>query len=435
MWVKRPCSSARTAPIVAHEIARPEQQVEEIDAAGGLLEGLVALDGAAQLRMEEGGEVGVGEGGEVVDRRGEQRVGGEDLLQRLLAAKGPCGAAPGLAEVAILGQLHEGGLDGIVVAALQALADHEVVAEPAQPPQLPVEPVALVRARLKARGQGVHALDQLGDAGLAIEIRPAPRRRQIAPASQQPAGCAQAVGRPFIGPPPRAPAQRAAHAFRRVVQDGFEPAVEGLAVEGLGLGLVQHLEPRIDPGLDRPLLEEVLAEAVDRADPRFLQAGDGLFQIPAARRARGGAPALLLQPGAQPQLQLAGRPLGEGHGDDGVHLPTALGEHVDKPDDQLGGLARARGGLDDQRLVERGPDALALGVIDEGVRVARCHREFPGQCRTRSPSTALREVTPGAWRAPEPPPRGACWPPGLRRGPRPPSDTRRASASREADRP
>src|SRR6516162_6611572 len=85
----------------------------------------------------------------------------------------------------------------------------------------------------------------------------------------------------------------------------------------------------------------------------------------APRRARGCAPPLLLESGADSELQLTRRFLGEGEGRDALHRAAPFGEDVDQPPDELGRLAGARRRLNDQRLIERCPDTVALGLIRE----------------------------------------------------------------------
>src|SRR5262249_40632849 len=108
------------------------------------------------------------------------------------------------------------------------------------------------------------------------------------------------------------------------------------------------------------------AEAVNGTDPRFLQMLDRLFEQGAPLAARGRLLALVLQSRAQPELELASCLLGECQRRDRLHGAAALGQHVDEPGTELAGLARSGGGLDHERLVERRPDALALGLIDHG---------------------------------------------------------------------
>ena len=47
------------AGVVAHEIARAEQQIEEVERAGARLQLVVPIDRAAQLLLQERGEIGV----------------------------------------------------------------------------------------------------------------------------------------------------------------------------------------------------------------------------------------------------------------------------------------------------------------------------------------------------------------------------------------
>ena len=76
--------------------------------------------------------------------------------------------------------------------------------------------------------------------------------------------------------------------------------------------------------------------------------------------------ARFLELGAQPQLHLAGRLLGEGDARRaGRTVAPPRGQHVTRRADQLGGLAGAGGGLDDEGGVEDVADALALGRVDQ----------------------------------------------------------------------
>ena len=87
----------------------------------------------------------------------------------------------------------------------------------------------------------------------------------------------------------------------------------------------QHREQRIDARLDRPLAQQVGAEAVDGADVRFLERLQRLVQAcRAARRSGAPARALAFERFAQPQLQLAGRLLGERDRDDLADLGAAV---------------------------------------------------------------------------------------------------------------
>jgi len=83
----------------------------------------------------------------------------------------------------------------------------------------------------------------------------------------------------------RAPAQRSPKPFRPRLELLGEPGVERATVERLGLRLRQHLEAQVHARLDGPLVQEVVAEAVDRADARLLEMRDGVLEPPAPRAA------------------------------------------------------------------------------------------------------------------------------------------------------
>ena len=156
------------------------------------------------------------------------------------------------------------------------------------------------------------------------------------------------------------PAQCPADTVGGVAERGLEPKVEALREEPLRFRLGQDLEPRIDPRLDRPLVQDIGAEPVDGANLRLLEVGDRLLEttLPALRvdRAAGGVRrAGLSRPleiFPEPQLQLAGRLLGERHGENLVHARAARRENIDDARDQLACLAGAGRRFDHQPFVE-----------------------------------------------------------------------------------
>ena len=60
MCVNRCWKPRRTSGVVADEVARLEQQVEEVERAGARLQLFVARDGAAQLLLQQRREIGIG---------------------------------------------------------------------------------------------------------------------------------------------------------------------------------------------------------------------------------------------------------------------------------------------------------------------------------------------------------------------------------------
>ena len=57
---------------MTHEIARPEQQIEEVERAGPRLELVVAVDRAAQVALQQRGELRVGGHAELIETRLER---------------------------------------------------------------------------------------------------------------------------------------------------------------------------------------------------------------------------------------------------------------------------------------------------------------------------------------------------------------------------
>jgi len=103
---------------------------------------------------------------------------------------------------------------------------------------------------------------------------------------------------------------------------------------------------------------------VDRADARRLELGEREIQTRARVRARvcGGASALDL--GAQAELHLARRLLGERDRHDAAERRRSGGEQGEDAGDELGRLAGAGGGFDDERAREIGSNATPRVVVD-----------------------------------------------------------------------
>jgi hypothetical protein len=180
----------------------------------------------------------------------------------------------------------------------------------------------------------------------------------IAMLDQLRAGGQQGLARPAAVHPGLA-AQEPADPLGWIVEGLLEPVVEHLLEQGGRLLLGHDHEARVDDRLDRPLAQDVGAEPVDGADAGQLQLSEraiepGLLLGRGVRRA-----ALAIDLGAQAQLHLAGRLVGEGDRDDAFQLrPPGPDERQDAPD-QRRGLAGPGRGLDHEGGVEIVPDALA----------------------------------------------------------------------------
>ena len=205
------------------------------------------------------------------------------------------------------------------------------------------------------------------NAGVAIERLPAPGRGVVAPIHQLLAGVLERLHRRTLGLraaprlAPRQPRQRAPQRFGPRVQLPLKPQIEGSAPQAVGFRLGELFEVRIDARFHRTLAQDLRAEAVDGADGRFFQTLQRVFEVVALLRI-GTRGARFVEFLAQPDLQLAGRFVGEGHGHNLVHR-CAGGQHAHDAPDQLGGLARAGGSFHDQALAEGVADALARGFV------------------------------------------------------------------------
>ena len=336
---------------------------------------------AQQLALQERRQVGVDPPGEVVEGLAELRVHPQDGLARHAAAVVPVVALSRAPELSTPGQLDQRRLQAVVVARGERLAHAHVVADAAREPGVGVEAIGRARARAQQIPESVHTLDQLVDGGLPAERLPAPRRRE-SPASRR--ASSRRAGAAPRGR--RRRGRRRRRSPRRSPSRGRSSSpsiqrVEGAAVQGFRFRLGENLKARVDQRLHRALVEQLVAEPVDRAHARLFQMGHRFFEACPPCGARGGLLACPLQLHAHAQLQLAGRLLGEGHGDHALDIAAAFGEHRDQPRHQLAGLAGARRRLDDHALVERSPDAVARVLVDQP-----CH----GQLRRSDRSSSAR---------------------------------------------
>ena len=165
-----------------------------------------------------------------------------------------------------------------------------------------------------------------------------------------------------------------------VGKDGVGQVLAGLARQGPGAGVLQHLEARRDPGLQREAAQQGLAQGVqgldlqparrlqrpgeqaagggeglrgDAAGVAAVEVGERLFEGGVLHQ---GPLAQLLE---QTALHLGGRRLGVGHAQDGAGLDPGE-QQARHAVDQGGGLARAGVGGDEHRQGRIGGQALGI---------------------------------------------------------------------------
>ena len=156
--------------------------------------------------------------------------------------------------------------------------------------------------------------------------------------------------------------ERPPHTFGRIRQGLLEPATECAIVEPARLSLRQDREERIDRRFDGSLAKQIGAEPMDGVDVCVLERLERCIEPLAPLFVCCGGP-ILLETLTQAQLQFASGLLGERHRHDVRHGGASAREHAQDPVDELGGLARACGGLHDQRVVEIGHDCGSSHLI------------------------------------------------------------------------
>jgi hypothetical protein len=133
-----------------------------------------------------------------------------------------------------------------------------------------------------------------------------------------------------------------------------------------GLDLVENLDRRREAGLERMLAEDPLREGVQR---RY----GGVVDLVERRVQRRVRARRALELGADAVAQLRGGGLGEGDGGDTCHRHAGLDERDDARH-ELGGLAGAGAGLDEDRLPQPRPDAVPRCRVVRRTRVVRRSR-------------------------------------------------------------
>ena len=369
--------------VVPHQVARAQEQVEEIQASRALLQGLIGLAERPQLLAQTGGDVRIAAVEEGLQLRLRCIPPGEDggLLQVLrepLAATSPVPQPPP-------GKLVQLGLQPIGVARTDGLSAAKLGAPARDLRQGLHGPVV---GALRFPGDLAH----LGEEGhhllqprRPIERLAPPGAREVAVLGEIAPRLAQELARREIAGAHLA-AQQPAHAHRRVRDGALEPGVESLVEEALLLLAGGHLEDRIHLRLHRPLAQQVGAEGMDGADRRCFQPLQGRGEPVALFRACSRPRHFQIRP--KPELHLAGGEIGEGDRENAIERGAPAAHQGDDARHQLGGLAGARRGLDDEGGVEIAPDPLP----GSGVGELR-HHGIPRRCTSgASASAGLRRV-------------------------------------------
>jgi hypothetical protein len=291
--------------VVAHQIARPQQQVEEVEATAATLALLVVGEHGEQLLAQQRREVRLAARHEPVEGGLGLFAPRQDLgppqprpVARTEAAPAPAARPREPAQL---------GLEAVVVASAHALALAELRDEAGDLLEVAGEPVVRTlgaSGQLSDAGQLLH---HGVDLRLARERIPPPGLGEVAVLHECAHRPAQLLARCLRARPARAPAQHATHPLRRVGQRPLPPGIEGRLEQTLLLVLGRHLEQGVHTGLHGPGAQQIRAEGVDRADVRLLQLLERRLEPHAPRGLDPGLRAGALDLRAEPELHLAGR--------------------------------------------------------------------------------------------------------------------------------
>src|SRR5436190_4464805 len=235
-------------------------------------------------------------------------------------------------------------------------------------------------------------VDEGRDSGGAVERLARPRGAEVAPLRQVERGAAKPVdGAIFIRltRPHRAAGapQRSADAFRRIFEVRLEPAIECLSEQPLGLPFRQHAEERVDARFDGPLAQEIRAKAVNCAHVRFLELLHRALEALDHNRIIRGV-TFMLEALAKPELQFTRGLFRERDRDNFPDVRATFTKDGQDAVDQFRRLASARGGFDNDRLVDRLTDDTARVVV--GAVDNHAHGRLRSASRSASLSCGLR---------------------------------------------
>jgi hypothetical protein len=110
---------------------------------------------------------------------------------------------------------------------------------------------------------------------------------------------------------------------------------------------------------------------VNRADLRFFEPANSFVQPMAFFRSRSRGAARLFERFAKPELQFARGFFGEGDRHDLRHLGAATFNDADDAVDELSCFSCARGGFDDEGVIERVGDEIAIVLVGQNARHGR----------------------------------------------------------------
>ena len=359
-WLQRACRLAAHARVVAHQVARPQEQIDEVETAGARLQPLVVLDQRPQVVAQQRRQLGARAAHEVVELA--LRGGAPH------AAGGPVGIAIARESrplpVPLARQRPQLGFQTVVVAAGDLLAPCDVGDEAFDDGHRAVAVVAPLVDRWRGTDGG-QRLHERVDGRVTIEVLAAPRGREVAPLDEVPGG---AVGGGFAARPAaacRGPAggARAGRRDRATAScaSNQRSKTRAKSRRATSSGATWNCgSTRASTGRSRSSSAQKEWIVPMRAASSCGSASSSRVRSAAGRPGWWRPRSMAV---AQPELQLAGRRVGEGDRDHAVEPRATARERRQHAADQRRGLPRTRGSLHQERGREVVADAVAIGLI------------------------------------------------------------------------
>ncbi len=187
-FVKRPWKLRLACPVISHEVACPDQQIQEIQRPLRLLGLVVRHDEIREIVSQARREIGVGRALKRAERFDQLRPGAENVVAR---DPGRVGLTASLVprEVAILRQVDERRLPAVVVERPFLPGSSNLDGQRASRREILEHGIVAPRCALSERAENFDRLEQRVDGPLSVPIRVArPGRGVVAPLEERPPG-------------------------------------------------------------------------------------------------------------------------------------------------------------------------------------------------------------------------------------------------------
>ncbi len=354
--------------IVANQVARDQQQIEEVEPARAPLQFFVDTDQRPQFLAQHRREIRARIVAKLLEPFMQFGAAAKDIAPRF-GSKIAAVTLP--LPTPARRKRYQHCFERVVIAASYRFEAGRFTPRTRDRVEALAEPVV----RFRSDGEFSERFD-LGDdrvdLTVARERRRLPRRIEIAPVEKLQRRPAR--DRPWTAARGQIAApQQSAHPLARIFEHLFEPSIE-CGIEHLARNFFgRDFKPWIDLRLHRTLAQQVGAKRMDRADSRFFELPERLVQARAHLAGESGSVARPLDFSAQPELQLTRGFFRERHRDDPSELAAPRLDHRHDSIHQRRRLPGPGRRLDHQRGVEVVANSIANLLIGCDRRSHRGH--------------------------------------------------------------